>query len=57
MEIFVGKLTGIEPRSIAFWAGMLTTTPQHPVVTLFLSLIGGNLQFLVNSRDGKWEIS
>ena len=26
----LGALTGIEPASPAFWAGVLTTTPQHP---------------------------
>ena len=30
IENFVGVPTGIEPTSPAFWAGMLTTTPQHP---------------------------
>ena len=31
MENFVGAPTGIEPVSPAFRAGVLTTTPQHPV--------------------------
>ena len=30
MENFVGAPMGIEPVSPAFWAGVLTTTPQHP---------------------------
>ena len=29
-ENFVGVSTVIEPASPAFWAGMLTTTLQHP---------------------------
>ena len=30
MENFVGALTGIKPVSLAYQAGVLTTTPQHP---------------------------
>ena len=29
MENFVGALMGIEPASLAFRAGVLTTTPEH----------------------------
>ena len=30
LKILLGGPIGIEPASPAFWAGVLTTTPQHP---------------------------